>query len=239
LGASAVYLLATGGVNHTGHMWFYTFPVYSIFLMGSKRGTVVNLIMLAFATIIMLLSGKAGFVAIYTTDFKLRFFPSFILVFLYSHLFERIGEMVQDSLRQKNEQLSRTVEDLRKTEEDLLLARDSLELRVEERTTELTSSNTLLSQEIEERKRIESALSESYTTFSTVLDSVGSDVFVVDQERCEVLLANGHLLRSVVKCCWRMGTCWSVWVRMSPGGRAGTISREDPSIVMPAGKLHR
>jgi signal transduction histidine kinase/CheY-like chemotaxis protein/PAS domain-containing protein len=193
LGSFATYLLATGGIQHTGHMWLYLFPVYSIFLMGSKRGTITNFIMLVLVTAIMLISGKASFIASYTNDFKLRFFSSFILVFLCSHLFGRISETVQSSLRQKNELLSRTVKELRKTEEELRQAHDKLELRVEQRTIELTSSNTLLSQEIEERKRAESALSESHATFATVLDSIGSDVYVVDQERCVVMMANRHL----------------------------------------------
>jgi hypothetical protein len=32
-GALFVYLFATGGVNNTGHVWYYTFPLFTLFLL--------------------------------------------------------------------------------------------------------------------------------------------------------------------------------------------------------------
>ena len=31
------YLLATGGVNNTAHVWYFTFPLFSSFLLGSQQ----------------------------------------------------------------------------------------------------------------------------------------------------------------------------------------------------------
>ena len=47
LGVSAAgilffWLLATGGVNNTGHLWYYTFPLFSLFLLAgppSNKGS--------------------------------------------------------------------------------------------------------------------------------------------------------------------------------------------------------
>ena len=38
-GVLFVYLLATGGANNTGHLWLYTFPLVTSFLLGSNRGS--------------------------------------------------------------------------------------------------------------------------------------------------------------------------------------------------------
>jgi hypothetical protein len=44
-GALFVYLFATGGVNNTGHVWYYTFPLFTLFLLGSKKGALVTSIL--------------------------------------------------------------------------------------------------------------------------------------------------------------------------------------------------
>ncbi len=32
------YLFYSGGVDHSGHLWLYTFPLFSSFLLGTKKG---------------------------------------------------------------------------------------------------------------------------------------------------------------------------------------------------------
>jgi len=41
-----LYLLVTGGVNNTAHVWYYTFPLVSSFLLGSKKGAVATILLL-------------------------------------------------------------------------------------------------------------------------------------------------------------------------------------------------
>jgi signal transduction histidine kinase/CheY-like chemotaxis protein len=141
----------------------------------------------------MILSGKVNFVADYPFDFRIRFLPSLLVISIYCYVFARIGEMVHSSLHQNNEQLNQVVKELRGTEEELRRTRDELEIRVRRRTAELLSANDLLRREIEDRKRVESALSESHATYATVLDSIDCDLYAVDLQSCRILLANRHL----------------------------------------------
>ncbi|MCD1294565.1 hypothetical protein CUJ83_06060 [Methanocella sp. CWC-04] len=60
------------------------------------------------------------------------------------------------------------VTDYKRAEEELRKARDELEIRVKERTLELTEANRSLLSEIEERKQVEAALLESLTDLEWV-----------------------------------------------------------------------
>ncbi|MBN2233089.1 MAG: hypothetical protein JW781_09770, partial [Deltaproteobacteria bacterium] len=58
LGVSAMYILftfffVTGGVNGTGFMWLYSFPLFTMFLLGSHDGAVASLLLLTAATTFM------------------------------------------------------------------------------------------------------------------------------------------------------------------------------------------
>jgi PAS domain S-box-containing protein len=70
----------------------------------------------------------------------------------------------------------------RRAEEDLQRAGNELELRVEERTIELTMTNERLQQEIAERKRIEEALRKSEQKYRTVFENTGNPTILVDED---------------------------------------------------------
>jgi hypothetical protein len=55
-GSLFVYLLASGGVNNTGHLWYYTFPLFALFLQGTRIGLVFTLLILGCAIIIFIRS---------------------------------------------------------------------------------------------------------------------------------------------------------------------------------------
>ncbi|NJP05698.1 MAG: STAS domain-containing protein [Chloroflexaceae bacterium] len=63
----------------------------------------------------------------------------------------------------ESEDLSRLIDQLRQTERELAQARDELEQRVAERTTELAATNDRLLQEIQERQQIADELAQAHT----------------------------------------------------------------------------
>lgn len=115
-GALFVFLLATGGVNNTGHVWYYTFPLFSLFLLGSKKGTIATSILLLLSIIIFSVDSLPYHIANYSKDFKIRFISSFIVVFLLSVSFEYIREIVQQRLSDKNTELQKIIIELRRAE---------------------------------------------------------------------------------------------------------------------------
>jgi two-component system sensor histidine kinase HydH len=69
------------------------------------------------------------------------------------------------------------ITDRKRAEEALQRAHAELELRVQERTAELLSTNEQLKREIEDRKRVEEELRESETRYRHVINSIPSIVY--------------------------------------------------------------
>ena len=80
----------------------------------------------------------------------------------------------------------------KQAEEALHRAYDELELRVKERTGELTTANEYLHEEMQERKKAEEALRESSLRFKMVLDGLDALVYVADMDTYQILLVNRY-----------------------------------------------
>ena len=120
-----VFAFMTGGVNNSGFVWYYTFPLIASFLLGSKKGAIFSMIVFIPALILFLMKEIPPTFAQYSLDLKFRFAGSFFVVASFAYFFEY--------LREKNTQR-------------LAKAHDELEKRVQERTNELHAMN----REIEE-----------------------------------------------------------------------------------------
>lgn len=46
-----LYTLVTGGVGKIGFLWYFTFPLFTLLLLGSKRGVVASLLLLSLSII--------------------------------------------------------------------------------------------------------------------------------------------------------------------------------------------
>jgi signal transduction histidine kinase/CheY-like chemotaxis protein len=123
-GSLFMYLLLTGGHNHTGHLWYYTFPLFASFLLGSKRGALAALVLLIPAILLFISNAPSPPFAAYTTDFKIRFFSSFLVVLGYAFAFENVRERTQNKLSDKNIELEKHVEKLRNTRWALTRAKE-------------------------------------------------------------------------------------------------------------------
>jgi len=136
------YLLITGGVNNTAHVWYYTFPLFSSFLLSSKKGTVATILLLVLAVIFFAFDFESPYLTNNSKDFIIRFIPSFIVVFIFSYAFEYFRETAEGNITSKNNELNRTIKELKETDSRLRKSQEGLEKRVQERTAELSKANT-------------------------------------------------------------------------------------------------
>ncbi|MDY6837439.1 MAG: ATP-binding protein [Thermodesulfobacteriota bacterium] len=171
-GLLLIFLFLTGGQNHTGHLWYYTFPLFASFLLGSKRGALATFILLLPVLVLFTVDISSPCLATYAEDFKIRFIPSFLVVLGLSYAFEKTREETQQKLTLKNLALQVSVEQLKEAGGQLQEARDGLEQRVTERTAELTRTNEQLRKEIRERQRAEQALQESHDKLEETLTTL-------------------------------------------------------------------
>lgn len=77
---------------------------------------------------------------------------------------------------------TRLFEEQKQVEEELRKARDELEVRVQDRTTDLVRTNRALEIEVNERRQIENALRKSEERFRQVAQSSGSWIWEVNSE---------------------------------------------------------
>jgi two-component system, cell cycle sensor histidine kinase and response regulator CckA len=148
------YMFFSGGADQTGFLWYYTYPVFTLYIMEKRDGMIANLILLV-PSFIYLLTIWPDADPQYSQDFTLRFIPSVLSVFIFAYLFETTRSKTYIKLETKQQELKDSIHALREKEVELKKAYDDLELRIEERTRDLQLSNLNLKTEIEERKRSE------------------------------------------------------------------------------------
>ena len=99
--------MVTGGASGTGHLWFFTFPLFTHFLLGARKGLAVSLALIAIAVVLFILSLTAFGSPDFSTEFKIRFAVSYFLVAAFSYFFERMRRNAYQALLARNAELER------------------------------------------------------------------------------------------------------------------------------------
>ena len=177
-----IYALLTGGVNNTGYLWFFTFPLFALFLLGSKKGAAAALLLLMPPIVFFSIRLDSSTFSAYSMDFKIRFILSYSVVLLFAYLFETLKEKAQRTLSTINDELQHTIADLQVTEEKLRKSGEELEQKVMERTDKLANTLKRLKRELKHRKLAEDALKESEERYRGLFDRSLDFVYVHDFE---------------------------------------------------------
>ncbi len=146
------YLFFIGGVHATAFMWLYTFPLFSLYLLGVRQGIRTTCFLFCFCAGFLVIDVSSESINVYSRDFALRFIPSYLVVCILAFLVEKSRSESRDALLDRQQLLAGTIEKLQKKEAELEEARSQLELRVTLRTEELEAANKQLRVEIEERE---------------------------------------------------------------------------------------
>ena len=110
------FLVFSGGVNNSAYVWMYTFPLFAMFLLGSRRGAVANIIFFVPVVLFFVVEFPSSLFTSYPTDLKMRIIPSFLVVLAYAYLFEFMRE-------RSHHRLQREVQEHRKTARKLQVAK--------------------------------------------------------------------------------------------------------------------
>ena len=112
------FFFATGGVSDTGYLWYYTFPLFAISILGCKRG--IQSICILLVPSFYLLLFKWPQLVIYSFEFKTRFIPSILIVTIFAYILEKTREKKENELRDYKNNLEKLVaERTRKLEKTL------------------------------------------------------------------------------------------------------------------------
>lgn len=100
-----IYLVYSGGVNGTGHVWIFCIPAVSLFLHGMKRG-MIELGFFTFALIITMFFTDSHFAEFgYDPTLKSRILFSFIVVVFLSGIYEYSMSRFNQELKETSAKL--------------------------------------------------------------------------------------------------------------------------------------
>jgi|GEM_PF-1615488 len=134
-------LFVTGGVGGTGFMWYYTFPLLALFLLGARTGTIASFLLLAPTVVFLIVDCQSPEGTLYSPSFAYRFVPSYITVVLFSYMYERNREKSQDIIEKAYQQQD-TIIELRTRE--LAQLNENLQQMVAEQTREIQTTQKQL-----------------------------------------------------------------------------------------------
>lgn len=113
------FLIAYGGVGNTAYVWSFTYPLITVFLLGTRKGTVFSLILLLMACVVFVFESKIAFFASYDAYLKMRFIPAYLTIYLLAFIIEKTREIVSARLETARSEIEKTVEKLENTNEAL------------------------------------------------------------------------------------------------------------------------
>ncbi|MCK5070325.1 MAG: response regulator [Desulfocapsa sp.] len=93
-----LYLFISGGLAETGFLWSFTLPLFTFFLLGSRRGFLVSLSFLLMCITVIIVDINTSFINLYGKAFSLRFIASLSLLTLLTFMYEKFREGSQHAL---------------------------------------------------------------------------------------------------------------------------------------------
>jgi signal transduction histidine kinase/CheY-like chemotaxis protein len=96
-------------------MWYYTFPLFSLALLGLRGGSVFTIALFLPAIGFLFYDLTYSASPAYNLDFTIRFIPSFLTVFLFAYMFERSRANAMNKLKQAYDEQEHIIE--QRTEE--------------------------------------------------------------------------------------------------------------------------
>lgn len=98
-GILLIVMLATGGIDHTGIYWYFTFPVVTFFLLGRGAG-VIALLCLYIVTLGVFIAGSLGITSIAYTFVEVRqLLVSLLIVSTFIYLYQKAVDDTEKQVR--------------------------------------------------------------------------------------------------------------------------------------------
>jgi CheY-like chemotaxis protein len=88
-----LYLLISGGIENTGFIWSFSFPILTMFLYGPKKGTVVSFIFMAIMAFIMILQHMSFVSGIYPVAYITRILSIYFLITSMTYIYIYFKEL--------------------------------------------------------------------------------------------------------------------------------------------------
>ncbi|GAB6090402.1 ATP-binding protein [Spirochaeta dissipatitropha] len=116
------YLYFSGGLDGSGVLWLFSFPLIALFLHQVKMGTFLSALMLAVILSGLFIPGIGAHQ--YSIAYGLRIIGTYIFIYLFSLIYEIVRNKTLSNLSEVNSNLNRTAHELNqeKVQTDAVLA---------------------------------------------------------------------------------------------------------------------
>ena len=108
MGTMCIYLLSTGGVDKTGFLWCYVFPLLALYLQGIKTGGISLLFLMGYSGALFFIPNNPFALVDYSSTFKMRFVASMISITALSYFYEYSKEKSYEKLLSLSAELKKT-----------------------------------------------------------------------------------------------------------------------------------
>ena len=176
-----VYLFNTGGVENTGHLWAYIFPLVAAFLLGARKGAIAISTVVAAILVLWIYDLSQG-KAVYSSGLVIRFIISFSIISFAACYYEHFRQETLHQLAESNLQLDTQIAKLKEAEEALRKNQEELEQRVEDRTMQLKEANEQLQREIREHSKTDELLRSSEEQYRLLFENSFDVIFSLDRQ---------------------------------------------------------
>jgi len=92
-------LFATGAANHQAFVWFYVYPLISLFLLGTGEGAIYSLILISLSMIIHISGNLLSFYTPYPEGLIPRLLISYLYVLQIAYIYEKTRKTTQKRLQ--------------------------------------------------------------------------------------------------------------------------------------------
>lgn len=112
-------IASQGGTENSAVLWILLFPTAAVFLMGTRKGLTLSLVMLLGVLAVFSLGGKVFVQAIYTGTFKIRVIAVYSVVTLLAVIAEELRGRIHDNLVRSNKEKEQAIEKLNRSIEEI------------------------------------------------------------------------------------------------------------------------
>jgi len=133
IGMLFLYLLMSGGEDQTAYVWFFAYPLMATFLLSTRKGLIASISLLTLAIVYFFVGPLVNGWAEYPRAFEIRFIASFVVVTLFSFIYEKMRSDADEALAEQTETLQTTVNNLTETQSNLSTTNDRLRGEIQQR----------------------------------------------------------------------------------------------------------
>jgi len=106
IGCLFVYLVVKGGVQGNKLLWIFSYPPIAFYSLGKKEGSLSTVLLFLFIIALLYQPLPVNIpVHVYAPEFKLRFCMAFLLVSVWTFLYELVREQFQANLEDERNKL--------------------------------------------------------------------------------------------------------------------------------------